>query len=439
MGKTLLAVVWLVWLGLAFTHSPWWGLEIAALCLGGLSQWLRRFDNLPAKPVHGLDDRRWLPAHAAIFFLAFAYLEWRQPFYFAQDDNFAQFMPIMIASSRSFFSGVFPRWEPHIFFGAPIADSGLYALTYPLTYVSYALSQMFQGEPYALLEYYALLHLGLGGAVTYWHLRRYWQLERLPACQAALSYVLCGYALQAGRSWYYMLPVFLWFPLTIHLLGSWLRQPTVVNGLAMFGALGLFLHSGNAQMWLYTVVLVAMVMMLQLASGQMTKPHLKSGLLGTGFAVLIVGFLLARQILFTRDIARGPWGQGIVSGVKALFLVYPLNQDVHPHHWGNAFLEDSNELYYTHGLFALCAVWAVVALIGRKEECPHCRSDMHSCKNCQYYSPGAHNQCTETISEYVPDKERANFCGMYRAQQGEREAPVDLDAARAKLEALFRK
>ena len=35
--------------------------------------------------------------------------------------------------------------------------------------------------------------------------------------------------------------------------------------------------------------------------------------------------------------------------------------------------------------------------VGRKEECPHCRNDMHACKNCQYYSPGAHNQCTETM------------------------------------------
>ena len=77
--------------------------------------------------------------------------------------------------------------------------------------------------------------------------------------------------------------------------------------------------------------------------------------------------------------------------------------------------------------------------VKRGEECPHCRYDMRSCKNCQYYDPGSHNECKETISEYVPDKERSTFCGMYKAFQGEREAGPDMDAARLKLEALFSK
>lgn len=77
--------------------------------------------------------------------------------------------------------------------------------------------------------------------------------------------------------------------------------------------------------------------------------------------------------------------------------------------------------------------------VKRSDECPHCRSDMRSCKNCQYYDPGAHNECREHISEYVPDKERANLCGMYTAYKGTRTAPVDLQSARAKLEALFKK
>lgn len=75
----------------------------------------------------------------------------------------------------------------------------------------------------------------------------------------------------------------------------------------------------------------------------------------------------------------------------------------------------------------------------RSDVCPHCRADMRCCKNCQYYDPGAHNQCRETISEYVPDKERGNFCGMFTAFSGERPKPVDVDSAKAKLEALFKK
>ena len=76
--------------------------------------------------------------------------------------------------------------------------------------------------------------------------------------------------------------------------------------------------------------------------------------------------------------------------------------------------------------------------VTRNDECPHCRNDMRSCKNCQYYDQGSHNECLETISEYVPDKERSTFCGMYRPFQGEREAAEDVDAAKAALEALFK-
>ncbi|MEE2959710.1 MAG: hypothetical protein VYA34_03120 [Myxococcota bacterium] len=77
--------------------------------------------------------------------------------------------------------------------------------------------------------------------------------------------------------------------------------------------------------------------------------------------------------------------------------------------------------------------------VTRGDECPHCRNDMRACKNCQYYSPGSHNECSETISEYIPDKERSNFCGMYRPFEGEREEEINMNDAKAKLEALFKK
>jgi hypothetical protein len=75
----------------------------------------------------------------------------------------------------------------------------------------------------------------------------------------------------------------------------------------------------------------------------------------------------------------------------------------------------------------------------RNDECPHCRMDMRSCKNCQYYDPSYHNECREHISEYIPDKERATLCGMYMPFQGVREKGEDVNEAKAKLEALFKK
>jgi len=77
--------------------------------------------------------------------------------------------------------------------------------------------------------------------------------------------------------------------------------------------------------------------------------------------------------------------------------------------------------------------------VTRGDECPHCRVDMRSCKNCEYYAPGSHNDCAETIAEYVSDKDRSNFCGMYKAFTGERAPAENVDAAKAKLDALFAK
>lgn len=76
--------------------------------------------------------------------------------------------------------------------------------------------------------------------------------------------------------------------------------------------------------------------------------------------------------------------------------------------------------------------------VTRSDTCIHCGCDMRVCKNCIYYDSSAHNQCRETISEYVPDKERSNFCSMFKPLTGERQAEEDVDAAKAALEALFK-
>jgi hypothetical protein len=50
----------------------------------------------------------------------------------------------------------------------------------------------------------------------------------------------------------------------------------------------------------------------------------------------------------------------------------------------------------------------------RADSCPQCDSDLHCCRNCQFYDPGKHNQCAETQAEWVNDKETANYCGYFQ-------------------------
>ena len=58
-------------------------------------------------------------------------------------------------------------------------------------------------------------------------------------------------------------------------------------------------------------------------------------------------------------------------------------------------------------------------------------------KNCEYWDPGSHNQCREHITEYITDRERANFCTNFTFKDGAHEVNEATDA-KAKLENLFK-
>jgi hypothetical protein len=49
----------------------------------------------------------------------------------------------------------------------------------------------------------------------------------------------------------------------------------------------------------------------------------------------------------------------------------------------------------------------------RTSVCPSCGKDVRVCKNCKFYSPGAHWDCRETISEPVREKDTVNFCEYF--------------------------
>ena len=77
--------------------------------------------------------------------------------------------------------------------------------------------------------------------------------------------------------------------------------------------------------------------------------------------------------------------------------------------------------------------------IGFREECGFCRSDLHVCKNCEFYDPKAYNECRETSADVVREKERANFCDFF---SGSDKLGTGLDKAaqlKAAAEALFKK
>jgi hypothetical protein len=51
--------------------------------------------------------------------------------------------------------------------------------------------------------------------------------------------------------------------------------------------------------------------------------------------------------------------------------------------------------------------------IGRRDTCPQCGVDLHSCRQCRFHDPRAYNECSEPQAERVLDKDRGNFCEYF--------------------------
>jgi len=87
-----------------------------------------------------------------------------------------------------------------------------------------------------------------------------------------------------------------------------------------------------------------------------------------------------------------------------------------------------------------CGATSATERVGVREVCTACGAFLHCCRNCDFYSPGLHNDCRELNAERVADKEHANFCDYFRPVAGTAPARTDDPAGtRARLDALFRR
>lgn len=70
--------------------------------------------------------------------------------------------------------------------------------------------------------------------------------------------------------------------------------------------------------------------------------------------------------------------------------------------------------------------------------CPQCNADLHSCRQCTYFDPGAHFECRKPIAKRIVNKQANNTCELFAARVVvERETssgpPTDARQAFAKL------
>ena len=300
----------------------------------------------------------WFGIGAAVFIAALAILESIQPYYFVQDDNYGQFLPVMIDGCRNLFSGVFPEWNPYQFLGCPTASQGVYGLTYPVTWLSYAIATYLFGNELLMFEVYAALHLAAAYAVTFLLCRRL-GLRPGIAVAASLSFTLSGYFLIAGRSWIYMLPVAVWTPLLVLALERLRSSPVDWKWIVGTGlVVGLFFHAGNAQMWFYALTLICLAAAVYLVTGNMTPARAARLIPALMIGAAIAAPLLIPQMMETADVARPrKFGGGITyDGLLAMVFPWPLVKAGHPKNWGNLFIEYMGHLYYSGTVFAAMGI-----------------------------------------------------------------------------------
>lgn len=49
-----------------------------------------------------------------------------------------------------------------------------------------------------------------------------------------------------------------------------------------------------------------------------------------------------------------------------------------------------------------------------RDLCADCGRELHICRHCFFFKPGAYRDCAETVPDEVRDKERMNFCEYFR-------------------------
>jgi hypothetical protein len=63
---------------------------------------------------------------------------------------------------------------------------------------------------------------------------------------------------------------------------------------------------------------------------------------------------------------------------------------------------------------ALCgAIVPPPVEISFESQCPKCKADLRSCKNCRHFDTGARFECTQPISERITKKDVRNRCEFF--------------------------
>jgi hypothetical protein len=309
----------------------------------------------------------WCFGGFAMIAALFAALEVRQPLYFVEDDNLSQFLPVVLQGCRSLLTeGVFPTWNPHQFLGSPTTSLGTYALTYPPTYMSYAIARWIVGNEAATFEVFCIGHLLVGYLAAFWACR-VMQIRPSLAASASACFAISGFFLIAGRSWYYMTPTAAWMPVLVGLLELLRRREVGWKWVLATGiALGALFHSGNAQMWCYAVLMFGIALCLLMAYRALPITRIIAASAGLLLGIAISLPLLVPQYLETAKLERSAGDSTVLRCLPSMVLPFPLAHAEYPGVTQTPHFDHMGHLFYSGTLFSVIAILAMLSLVAHR-------------------------------------------------------------------------
>lgn len=290
------------------------------------------------------------------------------PYPFTQDDNFCQFLPVVIQSAKTLAGGHVPVWNPFQLLGAPTMSVGTYALTYLPTYICYWIAHS-AGNDLLTYEIFCSVHLLIAYFITAWALKRTSVSSPL-AVAGAVCWTLSGWFLIGGRSQDNFVPYALFLPLLIDCLNMLIKRGGSLRWALWTGLLiGILFHAGHAEFWVYTMMLFGIAALVLVASKAIDSKSFVYVGSACVFGLALAAPLLVVQILETTNISR----QGGASwSVDLLPLLLPLGSFGYSGFTlGSANYRFGTELYYAGTLFtavslAVVSVWSAAVVLDRK-------------------------------------------------------------------------
>ena len=76
-------------------------------------------------------------------------------------------------------------------------------------------------------------------------------------------------------------------------------------------------------------------------------------------------------------------------------------------------------------------------------QCPNCRAELHTCRQCGHFDPGQRFECARPVPERIADKRARNACGLFSllvtVERDTSSGSVRPDDARRGFDNLFQK